>query len=78
MGESRTIEQRLAECRLIGHFITNSACWQCGGECFVDHDCGKDCCCCLDPQPNVRCDICEGKGGYDICLTCNPEADVYD
>ena len=30
------------------------------------HDCGEDCCACLDPQPNVVCDTCEGKGGWYI------------
>lgn len=77
MTEQRTIEQRLAECRKIGHFVQNVGCWQCGGEGFSDHDCGEDCCCCLNPENNVRCDICEGKGGYEVCLTCNPDTD-YD
>ena len=41
---------------------------------FSDHDCGEDCCCCLHPEPNVVCDICEGGGGYLICLHCHPES----
>jgi hypothetical protein len=28
---------------------------------YSDHDCGEDCCCCLDPQLNVVCDICREK-----------------
>jgi hypothetical protein len=40
-------------------------CWNCLGECLVDHDCGEDCCCCADPQPNVLCDICDGAGGWE-------------
>lgn len=41
---------------------------------FSDHDCGEDCCCCLDPVDNVRCDICGGKGGWAGCLgRCNAE-----
>lgn len=39
-------------------------CWQCGGEGFSHHDCGEDTCCCLHPEDNVLCDICEGKGGF--------------
>ena len=30
------------------------------------HDCGEDSCCCLDPEPNVICDTCDGKGGWYI------------
>ncbi len=40
------------------------------------HDCGEDCCCCLDPEDNVTCDICEGHGGWYVCYACHPEA--YD
>lgn len=38
-------------------------CWNCAGEGLSDHDCGEDTCCCIDPEPNVPCDICEGAGG---------------
>jgi hypothetical protein len=31
------------------------------------HDCGDDCCPCLDPEPNVRCDQCGGAGGWYYC-----------
>ena len=49
-------------------------CWNCGGAGYSDHDCGEDCCACLYPEDNVRCDICRGKGGYYICGTCSPES----
>lgn len=26
------------------------------------HDCGEDCCSCLEPEPNVTCDVCDGTG----------------
>ena len=39
-----------------------------------DHDCGEDCCCCLEPENNVRCDICEGSGGWMCCMICAPES----
>lgn len=35
---------------------------------FSDHDCGDDTCCCLDPYDNVRCDICDGRGGWQACI----------
>lgn len=34
------------------------------------HDCGEDVCCCLDPQPNVLCDVCNGEGGWWVCDNC--------
>jgi hypothetical protein len=40
-------------------------CWQCGGDGVSDHDCGEDCCNCLWPEDNVRCDICGGNGGWE-------------
>jgi len=42
-------------------------CEQCGGEGVDEHDCGEDCCCCLEPVDNMRCDTCQGKGGWNIC-----------
>lgn len=53
-------------------------CWRCGGEAgersgYSHHDCGEDCCACFDPEPNVRCDVCKGKGGHLICLGCHPQ-----
>lgn len=38
-------------------------------EGYTGHDCGEDCCCCLYPEPNVVCDICDGKGGWYVCLS---------
>ena len=48
-------------------------CWQCDGDGCSYHDCGEDTCCCADPQPNVKCDICAGQGGWYRCYTCVPE-----
>jgi hypothetical protein len=36
-------------------------------EGFVGHDCGEDSCCCLYPEENRRCDICNGRGTVFIC-----------
>jgi len=44
-------------------------CWNCD-EGFSSHDCGEDTCCCADPVDNVICDICKGKGGYEVCPLC--------
>jgi hypothetical protein len=49
-------------------------CWDCGGNCYTRHDCGEDCCCCLNPEDNVLCETCDGKGGYKLCATCAPGA----
>ena len=39
-------------------------CWNCSEEdgFCVAHECGKDSCACADPQMNVPCDVCGGKG----------------
>ena len=61
--------------------MTEEVCAKCGGdvdweECYnceegySYHDCGEDCCACIDPQPNVICDICHGKGGWYRCYSC--------
>ena len=34
------------------------------------HDCGEDSCCCLNPEPNMPCDICQGECGWYACLKC--------
>ena len=30
------------------------------------HECGEDTCSCLNPEPNVICDTCGGKGYWEI------------
>lgn len=42
-------------------------CETCGGEGTDGHDCGEDCCACLDPEENVRCYVCEGQGWWWLC-----------
>lgn len=34
------------------------------------HDCGEDCCCCACPEPNRKCDECEGHGVLVWCPVC--------
>jgi len=36
------------------------------------HECGEDTCCCLQPEPNVLCDMCDGEGKWARCLS-SPE-----
>ena len=47
-------------------------CPNCSGEGTDGHDCGEDCCVCLHPDDNVRCDFCGGRGGIWRCYTCTP------
>jgi hypothetical protein len=56
-----------AQCRKCGSSVYWEDCWDCEGG-FSYHDCGEDTCCCLDPQPNVVCDTCDGAGGWWVCL----------
>lgn len=37
---------------------------------FSHHDCGEDCCCCLNPEPNVTCADCGGTGFKRWCPEC--------
>lgn len=37
-------------------------CPNCEGTGYSDHECGEDCCMCVDPQNNVVCDWCGGRG----------------
>ncbi len=49
-------------------------CYECDDNGMVDHDCGEDTCCCLEPEMNVGCDICHGNGGWFSCIgDCNGE-----
>lgn len=39
---------------------------------FVGHDCGEDTCCCLNPQDNILCQVCDGEGGWEIDVDGKP------
>jgi len=58
-----------AVCKKCGCDVMWIDCWNCEDG-FSYHDCGEDSCCCIDPEPNVECDICDGKGGWYECLGC--------
>jgi hypothetical protein len=53
-------------CPVCGSYMETESCWSCFGE-GGHHDCGEDCCCCLVPEINVRCDECNGRGCYQVC-----------
>ena len=60
------------QCGRCGSSISFEECPNCGGEGVSGHDCGEDCCCCLDPEDNIYCDICRGAGTFARCLS-SPE-----
>lgn len=56
-----------ATCAVCGAEMEWEECETCGGEGVCGHDCGEDVCCCLYPEDNIPCDICDGVGGYYLC-----------
>lgn len=54
------------QCARCGSSAEHHDCWNCEDG-YSDHDCGEDCCCCLDPEPNVTCDVCRGHGSWHSC-----------
>jgi len=40
-------------------------CHECSGEFVSGHDCGEDVCACLHPDENMRCQTCNGRGGWN-------------
>ena len=57
------------QCARCGSSMSFDECETCGGEGLDGHDCGEDCCMCLDPEPNMRCDSCRGAGYFPTCLS---------
>lgn len=60
------------QCQYCGAAMEWEDCWNCEDG-YEGHDCGEDCCCCLHPEPNVRCDVCGGEGGYLQCIAIESE-----
>jgi len=63
-----------AMCAKCGSSVMWKECWNCRDG-YSHHDCGEDTCCCRDPLPNVVCDICDGEGGWYVCINCNSKLD---
>jgi hypothetical protein len=57
------------QCARCGTSAFHVDCYDCENG-YSHHDCGEDCCCCLNPEPNVPCDVCGGSGGWWQC--CSP------
>ena len=56
-----------AYCPLCGAYEEWVECWQCHGQ-GGWHECGEDCCPCLDKEEVTRdCDECFGQGGWLEC-----------
>jgi len=56
-------------CARCGSSVSWQECEECGGDGYVDHDCGEDCCYCRYPEDNVPCDCCFANGGRWWCLS---------
>jgi hypothetical protein len=41
-------------------------CYNCEDGLTGDIDCGEDCCACLNPEPDVICDVCGGIGYWFV------------
>ena len=61
-------EQEGRVCPTCGQEPSYELCWNCGGEGYSGHECGEDTCACLEPEPNVICETCEGEGTLKSCL----------
>lgn len=57
------------QCARCGSSVLFEDCTNCGGSGLRGHDCIDDTCCCLDPEENVECDVCDGQGGWYTCLS---------
>jgi hypothetical protein len=68
-GDPIPVDRRVCEC---GTELEWRDCYNCEDG-YSDHDCGEDCCCCRNPEPNVECDICDGDSGWLACPICTPE-----
>lgn len=55
------------DCPICGFYTEWETCWECHGEGGF-HDCGEDCCACLDKDEiTEECGTCGGAGGYRVC-----------
>lgn len=61
------MEPDAPRCNYCGAEMERVTCYACGGEGVDGHDCGEDVCCCLYPEDNELCDVCNGRGRYWEC-----------
>ena len=57
------------QCARCGSSVCYWDCDSCGGDGYGYHDCGDDTCCCLHPEDNIVCGICDGHGGWYLCVS---------
>lgn len=57
-------------CPKCEHHTLMRDCGSCDGDGLGEHDCGEDCCVCLDPEPNTTCWECLGHGWHNWCPRC--------
>ena len=60
-------------CATCGGDVVWDECYNCEDG-YSDHECGEDCCCCINPEPNVICDVCKGLGGWWRCPSCESKS----
>lgn len=65
------------QCARCGSSAVLSRCGNCDEFGYSHHDCGEDTCCCVDPEPNVRCNWCEGEGGSWHCCSGRAWCDAH-
>jgi len=65
---------KVSTCKKCESEVIWKECYNCEDG-YSHHDCGEDTCCCRDPRPNVSCDICNGEGGWWVCLNCIQKLD---
>lgn len=68
-GAALSSEDDLVCCPRCGSSCSFEECTECDEFGYAYHDCGEDCCMCLDQSNNVTCAICRGKGGWWQCLS---------
>lgn len=59
------------QCARCGSSADGGSCPECEDG-FDGHDCGEDCCACLNPEENVPCQYCDGTGVWHRCMS-SPE-----
>jgi hypothetical protein len=57
------------QCARCGSSCVPVDCTECAGDGVTHHDCGEDCCNCRNPEDNVRCEVCRGRGGWHECAS---------
>lgn len=58
------------QCPKCGHETAHRRCDAIDCEDGFYHDCGEDCCPCLNPEPNTPCEECHGRGYFNWCRHC--------